>query len=200
MTHDTLIDFIRHGEPVGGRRYRGDGVDDPLSDNGWRQMWTAVGERPPWQRIITSPLQRCCAFAEALGEKYTLPVATEPRFREVGLGSWEGLSPDQLIERDAEQFEAFYQDPCRNRPAGAEPLEAFGHRVAEAFDAVIAAHPGEHILVVAHAGVIRAALGHVLQSDPLNWYRTRIDNAALTGFRHGRFGIILEFHNRSRLD
>lgn len=197
---DTLIDFIRHGEPVGGRRYRGDGVDDPLSDNGWRQMWAAVGEHPPWQRIVTSPLKRCSAFAEALADKHGLPLASESRFREVGLGSWEGLSPAEITARDADQFEAFYRDPCRNRPPGAEPLETFGQRVAEAFEAVLGAHPGEHILVVAHAGVIRAALGHVLRSEPVNWYRTRIDNAALTGFRRSRFGNLLEFHNRSGLD
>ncbi len=28
----TRIDIIRHGEPVGGRRYRGHGVDDSLTD------------------------------------------------------------------------------------------------------------------------------------------------------------------------
>ena len=41
MTPPTLIDMIRHGEPVGGRRYRGQ-IDDPLSEKGWRQMWAAV--------------------------------------------------------------------------------------------------------------------------------------------------------------
>ena len=33
----TRIDLIRHGEPVGGRRYRGQ-IDDPLSEKGWKQM------------------------------------------------------------------------------------------------------------------------------------------------------------------
>ena len=36
---DTVIDLIRHGEPVGGRRYRGH-IDDPLSERGWQQMWS----------------------------------------------------------------------------------------------------------------------------------------------------------------
>lgn len=35
----TLIDLIRHGEPAGGRRYRGHGLDDPLTEKGWSQMW-----------------------------------------------------------------------------------------------------------------------------------------------------------------
>jgi len=196
---DTLIDFMRHGEPLGGRRYRGCGVDDPLSEKGWQQMWRVVEDSVPWTRIVSSPMQRCHAFAQALGERNHLRVDVDARFREVSLGSWEGLSPEQIIEQDEESYRAFYRDPCRNRPAGAEPLETFGQRVAEALEDTIARFPGEHVLVVAHAGVIRAALGHVLQSSPTAWYRTRIDNAALTRFRHGPYGNKLEFHNRPSL-
>jgi len=35
---------MRHGEPVGGRAYRGHSIDDPLSEKGWQQMWDAVGD------------------------------------------------------------------------------------------------------------------------------------------------------------
>ncbi len=52
----TQIDVIRHGEPVGGRRYRGHGVDDPLSEKGWQQMWKAVADRSDWQHIAA---RRC---------------------------------------------------------------------------------------------------------------------------------------------
>jgi alpha-ribazole phosphatase len=196
---ETLVDFMRHGEPVGGRRYRGDGVDDPLSENGWQQMWVAVGDQAPWQRVVSSPLQRCHAFALALAEKHRLPLSVEQRFREVGQGAWEGLTPDEIVQRDPDAYAAFHQDPCRNRPPGAEPLDAFGQRVAGALEELFSACPGEHVLVVAHAGVIRAALGHVLQADPLAWYRVRVDNAALTRFRRGPYGNKLEFHNRSSL-
>ena len=196
---NTLVDFLRHGEPVGGRRYRGDGADDPLSDKGWQQMWDAVGDSAPWTHIVTSPMQRCHAFAKALQERYELPVEVDTRFREVGLGSWEGLSPDEIIARDEDEYEAFYRNPQRNRPHGSEPLEVFGARVAEALDLLLQRYKDKHILVIAHAGVIRAALGYVLQSDPVAWYRTRIDNAAFTRFASGRYGLKLEFHNRTRL-
>jgi len=59
---DTTIDFMRYGTPVGGRCFRGDGVDDPLSDTGWQQMWDAVDGNVPWTHIVTSPMQRCHAF------------------------------------------------------------------------------------------------------------------------------------------
>ena len=54
----TLIDIIRHGEPVGGKRYRGQ-IDDPLSEKGWQQMRDAVAGHNPWDVIISSPLARC---------------------------------------------------------------------------------------------------------------------------------------------
>ena len=87
----------------------------------------------------------------------------------------------------------------RNRPQGSETLEAFGERVAAALEQVFNDYAGRQVLVVAHAGVIRAALGHVLRSDPVAWYRTRIDNGGLTRFRRGEYGTKLEFHNRATL-
>lgn len=195
-----MIDFLRHGEPVGGRRYRGDGADDPLTERGWQQMWASVGEQLPWSRIVSSPMQRCSVFAEALREKHSLPVHIERRFREVGVGRWEGLGHNEIEARWPEEYRAFYQDPQCNRPQGAEPLEAFGQRVKDALMELFTSHPGEHILVIAHAGVIRAALGYVLQSDPAAWYRTRVDNASITRFLKDAHGVKLEFHNRLRLD
>lgn len=194
---ETVIDFIRHGEPVGGRRYRGDGVDDPLSERGWQQMWSTVGGFAGWDAIVTSPLQRCHAFASALGEKIDCTVRVDPRFREVGMGAWEGLSPQDIQERDPEAYAAFYRDPVTNRPRGCEPLAVFGKRVAEAYEEALDGFPGQHVLVVAHAGVIRAAIGYVLNADPAAWYRAVIDTAGATRFRHSEFGHKLEFHNRS---
>ena len=59
MHEETLIDLLRHGEPEGGRAYRGHSIDDPLSETGWQQMWAAVGYHKPWEQIVSSPLQRC---------------------------------------------------------------------------------------------------------------------------------------------
>lgn len=198
--NDTLIDFMRHGEPVGGRRFRGNGADDPLSEKGWQQMWDAIGEHRSWQHIISSPMRRCSDFAQALADRCGLDLSLDERLREVGFGCWEGLSPDEIISRKPLEYEAFYRDPCRNRPAGAEALEDFGQRVARALQDLLSDYHGKHVLVVAHAGVIRAVLGYILSADAIAWYRTRIDNAAFTRVRHDRYGNKLEFHNRLRLD
>lgn len=193
----TLVDFLRHGEPVGGGgRYRGNGVDDPLSDTGWQQMWNAVGEHGPWQQIISSPMRRCLDFATALSERHALPLAVDRRFREVGLGSWEGRSRAEIVATDQAQYRAFYEDPQNNRPPGFEPLDSFGERVAGGLADLLRDYPGKHLLVVAHAGVIRAVVGSVLKAAPGAWYRTRVDNAAFTRVASDTHGLRLEFHNR----
>jgi broad specificity phosphatase PhoE len=186
----TLIDFLRHGEPVGGRRYRGDGVDDPLSEKGWDQMWRSVGGFSGWDHILSSPMQRCRAFAEALSDKHGIALSVEPDLREIGMGAWEGRSPLDIRREDPGAYAAFYRDPVNARPAGCEPLDRFGRRVARVYERMLEQFRGRHVLAVAHAGVIRAAVGHVLRADPCAWYRLCIDNGGMTR---------LEFHNRSRI-
>ncbi|MEE9493867.1 MAG: histidine phosphatase family protein [Gammaproteobacteria bacterium] len=196
---DTLIDVIRHGEPVGGRRFRGSGIDDPLSESGWSQMNATIGDASPWHRVITSPLQRCRHFAEALGNKLNIPVTTENNLREVGFGGWEGKSPEFLKATDPAGYTAFYQDPVNCRPEGAEPLADFAGRVIVTLDNMLDHYSGEHLLVVAHAGVVRAVLGHALGLEPVVWYRTQVSNAGITRLRFTPDQVRLEFHNRLSL-
>ncbi len=195
----TVLDFIRHGEPEGGSLYRGSAINDPLSEKGWQQMWSAVGETSHWDRVVSSPLSRCHAFARALAEQYTLPVMTLHDLREVGFGAWEGRSSTEIRKTHPQEYQRFYADPVNNRPKGAEDLHAFGQRVAAAMEGMATDHAGERILVIVHAGVIRAALGHVLQAPAAAWYRTRVDNAGITRFHYDDLGKQLIFHNRQDL-
>ena len=95
----STIDLLRHGEPDGGVRYRGDGVDDPLSERGWEQMWAAAGEFSDWTHVISSPLQRCCRFAEAIAERHRLPLAVDRRFLVPGM--WNHVTRYQSEERES---------------------------------------------------------------------------------------------------
>jgi alpha-ribazole phosphatase len=196
---ETKIDFIRHGEPMGGRAFRGHNIDDPLSEKGWAQMWAAVGEQCPWTQVVTSPLSRCQAFAEALAERHGIPLVVEERLKEVGFGSWEGRSPAQVQREEPAAYAAFYADPLHNRPPGAEPLLDFFARIAGAFEDTASRYGGGHVLMVAHAGVIRAAIAHVLRAEPAAAYRVKVQNAGLTRFRCGAQGCVLEFHGRQTL-
>ena len=75
----TTLDLLRHGEPQGGIRFRGCGVDDALSEKGWKEMWGAVSGPGPWTCVYTSPMQRCKPFAQAIAERHGLPLIEEPR-------------------------------------------------------------------------------------------------------------------------
>ena len=200
MTQTTLIDLIRHGEPEGGKRYRGQ-IDDPLSETGWRQMWDAVGARAPWRRIVSSPLSRCQAFAEQLAARHGLPLSIDARVMEIGFGAWEGRTAEQLRAEDPEQIRRFYHDPVNARPAGAEPLEAFRERVIAAFDELARRHAGEHVLLVTHAGVMRAVVAHVLNAPLEAIYRIDVDYAAITRVRlDAERPPMLVAHARRRAD
>jgi alpha-ribazole phosphatase/probable phosphoglycerate mutase len=182
LNRDTRIDLLRHGEPVGGSRYRGQ-VDDALSEKGWQQMWQAVAGHSDWQQIITSPLQRCQAFADQLAEQHGMPVHSEPRFSEVGFGVWEGKTRVELEQQFPGQLVRFYQDPVNQRPTGAEPLDDFLSRVQDGFDELLSRFAGQTVLIVAHAGVIRAILVHVLKIPPAAMYRIHVENAGMTRLR-----------------
>jgi alpha-ribazole phosphatase len=182
---ETQIDLLRHGEPVGGARYRGQ-IDDALSDKGWQQMWRTVEGMSEWQQIVTSPLLRCSSFAMALGERLRVPVHEEPRFREVGFGEWEGHTRIELETLNPGQVGRFLRDPVNSRPPGAEPLEEFTGRVQAGFDGLLERFAGQSVLVVAHAGVIRAIMAYILEVPPSRMYRIHVDNAGLSRIRTDR--------------
>ncbi len=159
----TYIDVIRHGEPVGGRRYRGYSVDDPLTEKGWAQMRAAVPETAKWQHIVSSPLKRCLEFSQELANDLQIPYSIEDNMKEIGFGEWEGKTPDEILAEDSQALNHFYQDPVHNRPAGAEPLDLFSQRVWRCYQSILHQHKDKHILVVAHAGVARAITANILK-------------------------------------
>ncbi len=175
----TIVDLIRHGEPQGGSRYRGHRVDDPLSEYGWQQMWQAVGNYNQWQQIISSPMSRCKIFSEQLAAKCNIPVQTEENLKEVGFGTWEGLSREQVKQKNLAEYNNFYADPVNNRPPGSEDLDTFIQRVIQSYSEVIEKFRNQHILVVAHAGVIRAILAYVVQAPAQGIYNFKIHNAGI---------------------
>ena len=182
----TTIDLLRHGEPVGGARYRGR-IDDPLSEKGWSEMRIAVGDHRPWDTVVSSPLSRCSAFAQELGTRHALPVALEPRFREIRFGDWEGRTAEDLMRSDRDVLLRFWRDPVAHPPPGAESLNAFRERVLAAWSQLIVNHQGKHLLLVCHGGVIRMIVSHVLEMPVNRMFRLVVPTASMTRIRvdHG---------------
>lgn len=176
----TFIDVIRHGEPVGGKRYRGYSIDDPLTEKGWRQMRSAMPDSPPWQHIVSSPLVRCLDFSKELATDLSIPLTVVDNVKEIGFGEWEGKTPDDIKADDSEALNNFLLDPVKHRPNGAEQLDAFSNRVWQAYLQIADQHQGEHVLIVAHAGVARAIAANVLKMSLDNVYSClRVEYAAI---------------------
>ncbi len=184
-TGTPCVEFIRHGLPEGGNRYRGSGIDDPLSETGWQQMWQAMGSDSQWDLVVSSPLLRCRAFADEFASRHGLQCLIEPDLTEVGFGDWEGKTRQQLIGLDQQAFERFYQDPVRYPPVGAEPVSRLRQRVGAVFERLAGQHADQQVLVVAHAGVMRAVISHVLDVPLQSIYRINIHNAARLRFELG---------------
>ncbi|MFN2165432.1 MAG: histidine phosphatase family protein [Anaerolineae bacterium] len=157
--HATLVDLIRRGEPRGGRRYRGNGADDPLSVEGWRQMHAALGDERPWQQIVTSPMACCRELDSELAGRHGLPIAVEHALAEVGLGAREGRTHAEVAASEPAACSASYRDPVRSRPKGGEPLAELSRWVTAAYARQVESHPDRHLLIVCHAGVMRGPGG-----------------------------------------
>lgn len=151
------LDLLRHGETELGGGLRGS-LDDALTDAGWQQMRAAVVGQGPWDRLVSSPLQRCARFAEELGVRLALPVSLEPDLQELHFGAWEGQSAAALMATDAEALGRFWTDPYAFTPPQGEPVLAFSERVLGAVERLHQRYAGERVLLVSHGGVMRLLL------------------------------------------
>jgi probable phosphoglycerate mutase len=187
------IDLIRHGSPMGGSMYRGHSIDHPLSAKGWQQMWEGVGDYHHWDHIISSPMCRCTDFAQALKQRHNIPLMIIDNLKEVGFGQWEGKNSTEI---DPQEYLDFYHNPLNNRPQGSEPLDDFIHRVVHTWKKILNDYQGQHLLIVAHAGVIRAIIAHILYSDSIGLYKISVDNGKICRIEiTQRSGAVLKMLN-----
>ncbi|MCX2541730.1 alpha-ribazole phosphatase family protein [Pseudomonas sp. COW5] len=151
------LDLLRHGETELGGGLRGS-LDDALTEKGWAQMREAVIGQGPWDRLVSSPLQRCARFADELGAQRDLSVSLDKDLQELHFGAWEGQSAAALMETDAEALGLFWADPYAFTPPQGELVTEFSARVLAAVMRLHAAHAGERVLLVSHGGVMRLLL------------------------------------------
>lgn len=173
----TRIGLLRHGEVKGGTRFRGH-TDDPLTEIGWEQMRIST-ENSDWDRVISSPLERCADFARAFTRQYSLPLSFDERIKEMYFGTWEGRTAAQLMAEDPTALERFWADPEAHPPPSGELLSQFQARVLTAWDSLVHRYSGQKLLLVTHGGVIRILLCHVQQRPLSELLQIEVKHGAL---------------------
>ncbi|CAH0307364.1 Adenosylcobalamin/alpha-ribazole phosphatase [Pseudomonas koreensis] len=187
------LDLLRHGETELGGGLRGS-LDDALTANGWTQMRAAVVDGGPWDRIVSSPLQRCARFAAELGEQLNLSVHLDKDLQELHFGAWEGQSAAALMETDAEALGLFWADPYGFTPPQGEPVSAFSARVLAAVGRLHAAYAGERILLVSHGGVMRLLLAQARGLPREQLLNVEVGHGALFALTVEADGALKEGH------
>ena len=184
--------LIRHGETDWNvtLRYQGH-ANIPLNEQG-REQARRVGarlKRYSASALYTSDIVRAAETAAIIGEMVGLTPRAMPDLREIDVGQWEGLTPEELYRRFPEHMEAFNRDPARTVRLGGESYAQLQARALAALNAIHAAHPGDElVLAVSHGGTIRALLCHIIGLDLAHFGRLWIDNGSITEVRHGAHG------------
>jgi len=201
----TTVYLIRHGETEGAeiKRYKGT-LDVPLSEKGTGQIerlsqylfklsnTNRVAEAftnpgMALTAVYCSDLSRAQKSAEIIARPYSLIPKVVPALRERSFGLWEGMSFDEIREQYPDEFNAWAGNPLEFSPMNGETTLEVRDRVIDALEMILRSNAGEHVAVVAHGGVNRIVLCHVLGIPLQNIFRVDQDFAALN---------IIEFWDR----
>ncbi len=181
----TSLLIVRHGETTWGALNKFAGrTDVPLTSRGERQA-VAVGHRLKTLHpdlIFSSPLQRCRLTAEAIVAAAGIPsgVVIDHGITDGALGYWSGLTSAQIAEQHCADFDSWRSDVNASPPEG-ESFEQIRTRVTIAAQQIVQHNRGKVIVLVTHAAPSKMLLVWGLDAPTEVAYRTRIDNASVTG-------------------
>lgn len=121
--------------------------------------------------IYTSPMARAIQTARPTAVSHQLEIQPVEGLREIALGTLEsdamaGATPEEvatlLRTRLREIANIAVSTGSWESIPGTEPSTLLRARLTTAMDRIIAAHPGERVLIVSHAGAINAYLASLL--------------------------------------
>ena len=176
----TRILAIRHGETDWNVDTRLQGhLDIPLNDVGLRQaqhLARALVQRDAIDAIYASDLSRAHSTAQAIAQAMGQTVTVHAGLRERHFGAFQGRTYAQIeTELPEHAWHWRKRTPDWAPPGGGESLTVLRERVIQTVEALAAAHAGQHIVMVAHGGVMdilyRAAARLDLQA-PRTWALT----------------------------
>ena len=193
--------MIRHGETEWNATKRAQGqADVPLNDVGRRQAREAAArlDGVTLGAVYASDLSRAIDTAEPIARARDLEVITDPAFREIDQGEWEGLALDEIRSRWPDLW-----GPARHfvqRPGGESP-EQVQKRALEGVARVIERHPQTAVAIVSHGGTIRWIAAEALGYDMQGSARVRgLSNGGAVALDATLRGGELKLDNLMRID
>lgn len=189
------VSLVRHGESTWNAAKRWQGQSDaPLSEIGEGQAaelasWFAA-QSP--DRVECSDLQRAANTAQIAGAD----AFSDPAWRELFVGEWEGQLHREVRERFPEQLQALRRgEPVKL--GGGESWFDLRDRTMRALDALVATLPADgHGIVFCHGGVIMVITTALLALDHhLPRRISGLTNTSVTEFGFGADGPRLLRYN-----
>ena len=152
----TALLLVRHGQSTWNAEGRWQGhADPPLSETGHRQARAAAPAVAGIDAVWCSDLVRARQTAEGCAPP-EVAVDEDPRLRERDVGSWTGLTRDEIEDR----WPGWIADG--RRPDGWEDDAVLADRAWAALRSIAATlGVGQRAVVVSHGGVIRAVEAHL---------------------------------------
>ncbi|MFT3661915.1 MAG: histidine phosphatase family protein [Gordonia sp. (in: high G+C Gram-positive bacteria)] len=187
IAEPTRLLLLRHGQtPLSvERRYSGHG-DPDLTDLGRAQaagaatrLGAAQAGSEPIDVIVSSPLARTRATAQAVAEAIGVPVVVHEGLIETDFGAWEGLTFAEAAERDPELHRRWLGD-AEVAPPGGESFAQVAERLAATKADLLASYPGARVLAVSHVTPIKTLLRDALGVGPELLFRLHLDLASLS--------------------
>jgi probable phosphoglycerate mutase len=178
----TRILAVRHGQTLWNTQLRIQGHTDIDLDSTGRWQADRLAQALASESIdaiYASDLTRAYDTAFAVSQKTGVPLVADVGLRERHFGIFEGQTFGEIETRWPSEAARWRQRDPDFAAQGGETLSAFYDRCVAAATRLAQAHPGQHILLVAHGGVLdvlyRAATRVGLQA-PRTW---EVANAAV---------------------
>ena len=171
MKRDVRLYLARHGQIYGFEKQVMCGfTDTPLTPIGRMQM-ERLAERLRHADIgiiYSSDLQRSSLGARIIARDHDAEVFQLPELRELNFGTWEGLSLTELTEQFPEEAAKRKVDILNYQIPEGETILGFSKRINVCLNSILAGNHDKDILIVAHKGVNRVILCHLLGLDLSN--------------------------------
>ncbi|HXV18609.1 MAG TPA: histidine phosphatase family protein [Candidatus Omnitrophota bacterium] len=116
-------------------------------------------------KIYSSDLGRAYSTTRAITKHLKLQIVRDPLLREIHLGDWEGMTPEEVDNLYDKGYQKWLKKPSGVRIPRSEPIARFRKRVTTRVRQIARANRGKTVLVVTHGGVITALLAQWLDAD-----------------------------------